>query len=132
MPFLNLLFSSWDIKSTTGFYLKTETTFFLFFRDLIKCKEVLKLQASFFSKKCLLDLAIVKTSFFFKKRAGFSVLMNISVKYALLMKIKHYSVLETLLQDLVAKTTFKKWRTFKVLTVGNISVHSVAYCWAAN
>ena len=94
----------------------------------MKCKEVLKLQASFFSKKCLLDLAIVKTSIFFKKRAGFSVLVNISVKYALLMKIKHYSVLETLLQDLVAKTAFKKWRTFKVLTVGNISVHSVAYC----
>ena len=43
-------------------------------------------------------------NFFYKKRAGFSVLVNSSVKYALLMKIKHYSVQETLLQDLVAKS----------------------------
>ena len=54
--------------------------------------------------------------------------MNLSVKYASLMKIKHYSVLKTLLQDIGAKTGFKKRRTFNVLTVGNISVHSVAYC----
>ena len=45
---------------------------------------------------------------FFKARAGFSVLVDISVKYASLLKIKHYSVLQTLLQDLVAKTAFKK------------------------
>ena len=51
-------------------------------------------------------------NFFLKKRAGFSVLVNISVKYALLMKIKQHSVLETLLQDLVAKTGFKKKEDF--------------------
>ena len=68
-------------------------------------KEVLKLQASFFfSKKCLLDLAIV--NFFLKKGTGFSVLVNLSVKYASLMKIRHYSVLKRLIQDIGAKTGF--------------------------
>ena len=63
--FFNLLFSSSDIKlkKITGFYLQTEVTFFLFFRDLKTYKEVLKLQIF----KCLLDLAIVKTSIFLKK-----------------------------------------------------------------
>ena len=132
--FLNLFFSSWDIKfkKTTGFYLQTETTFFLFFRDLMNYKEVLKLQASFFQRKMSSWLSYCQFFFFFKKGAGFSVLVNLSVKYASLMKIKHYSVLKTLLQDIGAKTGFKKRRTFNVFTVGNISVHSVAYCWATN
>ena len=38
----------YSIKKTTGFYLQTETMFFLFFVDLMNYKEVLKLQASFF------------------------------------------------------------------------------------
>ena len=51
--------------------------------------------------------------------------MNISIKYALMMKMKPYSVLQILLEDLVLKTAFKKRRTFNVLTVGNISVRSL-------
>ena len=37
------------------------------------------------------------------------------------MKIKDCSVLQTLLQDLVAKTSLKERRTSNVSTVGNIS-----------
>ena len=36
------------------------------------------------------------------------------------MKIKHCSVLQTLLQDLVAKTSLKERRTSNVSTFGNI------------
>ena len=53
--------------------------------------------------------------------------MNISVKYALLMKIKHYSVLQTLLQDLVALTAFKKGGLL-MFQLSATSVCSVAYC----
>ena len=53
-------------------------------------------------------LSYCQKFYFLKKRGGFSILVNISVKYVSLMKIKHYSVWQTLLEDVVAKTAFKK------------------------
>ena len=122
--FFNSLFSSWDIKlkkKTIAFYLQTETTFFLFFRDL-KNYKVLKWQASFFSKKCLLELAIVKTFIFFFKKSWFLYTSEYFRKICFVDENKNYSVPQTLLRDIVAKTAFKKRRTFNVSTVGNFSV----------
>ena len=84
--FFNLLISSWDIKlkKTTGSYLQAETTFFLFFRDL---KNYRTCRPFFSVENVLLTYFFSKLSFFFKKkkRAGFCILVNISVKYLCLV-----------------------------------------------
>ena len=133
-----------NLKKATGFYMQIGTRFFLLFRYLKKLfwevisrsylfqtlQEVLELQDSFFSKKCLLDFTIVKTFNFFHKRADFSILVNISVKYLCFVYEKTlFSTTSTTLRS-CCQNYFQKRRAFNVSTVGNISVHYVAYGWA--
>ena len=63
--------------------MQTETRFFLFFRYLKNYKEVLKLQASFFSVKNVFLTSPLSKLFY--KTAGFSILINISAKYLCLV-----------------------------------------------
>ena len=111
VPFFKFTFQlRYYIKKNNWFLLEKQKPHFSYFSEISwTTKKFWNCRPVFFSKKCLLDLAIVKTSFFFLKRAGFSVLVNIYVKYALLMKIKtlfsiyykHY--FSTLLLKLLSK-----------------------------
>ena len=95
---------------------------FSYFSEISRTTKFWNGRPVFFSKKCLLELAIVKTFIFFFKKSWFLYTSEYFRKICFVDENKNYSVPQTLLRDIVAKTAFKKRRTFNVSTVGNFSV----------
>lgn len=89
--------------------MQTETRFSLFFRYLENYKEVLKLQTCFFSVKNVLLTSPLLVSIYTTKY--FCKLFMLC--WWKQNTIQYFKDMQTL-QDLVAKTTFKIWRTFDV------------------